>query len=361
MFQATRGPSVRLPSIATLLLTTSLLGGCSYDFSYSDNANDSGANDSGANDGALPCGNGALDTGEACDDQNTSPGDGCSATCEVETGWQCSNTPSQCSPICGDALVVGGETCDGTNVGTLTCADYGFYSGSLACSGTCDATDTSGCSGACGDGQRNGPEVCDTTDFGGVDCVSLGYLAGTLSCSPTCDATDDSNCSFGTLIFSEYVEGTGNNKALEVYNASPAAIDLATCQIVSYNNGVTSPTSTYQFPGSDLAASSTFVVCNTSADASLVPYCDDQNSNPTNFNGDDARELQCGGVLVDSIGRVGEDPGTEWGTDPITTVDYTLRRAPQLIIGDTNSGDPFDPATEWLSYPVDTFDGLGLR
>jgi cysteine-rich repeat protein len=35
------------------------------------------------------CGNGLLETGEGCDDKGTSPGDGCSATCSVETGWGC--------------------------------------------------------------------------------------------------------------------------------------------------------------------------------------------------------------------------------------------------------------------------------
>ena len=31
------------------------------------------------------CGNGILNTGEQCDDGNTTPGDGCSATCSCET------------------------------------------------------------------------------------------------------------------------------------------------------------------------------------------------------------------------------------------------------------------------------------
>ena len=35
------------------------------------------------------CGDGILDSGELCDDLNTSPGDGCDATCSIETGWNC--------------------------------------------------------------------------------------------------------------------------------------------------------------------------------------------------------------------------------------------------------------------------------
>jgi formylglycine-generating enzyme len=59
------------------------------------------------------CGNGAIETGEACDDGNLTPSDGCSDSCTVESGWTCSGNPSVCSPnhpscaglpkICGSA------------------------------------------------------------------------------------------------------------------------------------------------------------------------------------------------------------------------------------------------------------------
>ena len=43
------------------------------------------------------CGNGVVESGEACDDNNTNNNDGCSDSCQVETGWTCSGTPSVCS------------------------------------------------------------------------------------------------------------------------------------------------------------------------------------------------------------------------------------------------------------------------
>lgn len=44
------------------------------------------------------CGNGTLEGGEGCDDENRLDGDGCSATCSVEFPFQCSETsPSACS------------------------------------------------------------------------------------------------------------------------------------------------------------------------------------------------------------------------------------------------------------------------
>jgi len=40
------------------------------------------------------CGNGVIDNGEQCDDGNDFIGDGCSNTCQVEMGWQCTDPGS---------------------------------------------------------------------------------------------------------------------------------------------------------------------------------------------------------------------------------------------------------------------------
>jgi len=42
------------------------------------------------------CGNGLIDGGEECDDGNDNSGDGCSLSCEIESGWSCSDEPSIC-------------------------------------------------------------------------------------------------------------------------------------------------------------------------------------------------------------------------------------------------------------------------
>lgn len=43
------------------------------------------------------CGNGLFDAGEQCDDSNTATGDGCSASCSIENGWNCTASPSVCT------------------------------------------------------------------------------------------------------------------------------------------------------------------------------------------------------------------------------------------------------------------------
>ncbi|GEM_PF-5457222 len=47
--------------------------------------------------GGSTCGNGVMDSGETCDDHNTTNGDGCSLTCAVEPGFTCSGNPSVCT------------------------------------------------------------------------------------------------------------------------------------------------------------------------------------------------------------------------------------------------------------------------
>ena len=78
-----------------------------------------------------------------------------------------------------------------------------------------------------------------------------------------------------------------------------------------------------------------------------------------NFNGDDAVVLRKGTTVLDVIGRIGEDPGTQWGTGLTTTLDHTLRRKSTIQTGDTNGADVFDPAMEWDGFAINTFNGLG--
>ncbi len=117
------------------------------------------------------CGNGRVDPGEGCDDGGVTAGDGCSPDCAVETGWSCSGAPSMCQPVCGDGRILGGEECDGSNLGGASCTSEGFTGGTLAC--TACRLDTSGCTTTtCGNGTVDVGEECDdgnTATFDGCD------------------------------------------------------------------------------------------------------------------------------------------------------------------------------------------------
>lgn len=66
------------------------------------------------------CGDGIRrpDVGEACDDNNTNPDDGCTPDCKIQQNWQCERVkdlPDRCYLLCGDGRVDGDEKCDDKN------------------------------------------------------------------------------------------------------------------------------------------------------------------------------------------------------------------------------------------------------
>jgi hypothetical protein len=159
------------------------------------------------------------------------------------------------------------------------------------------------------------------------------------------------------LLFSEYVEGSSYNKALEIYNGTGAAVNLSTYVIESYVNGSASASNVVMLSGT-LADSDVYVITNSSADAAILAVADAVD-NSILFNGDDAVVLKNGSAIVDVIGQVGYDPGSEWGSGSVSTKDNTLRRNAAICAGDTDPSDPFDPAMEWDGFAKNTFDGLG--
>lgn len=163
------------------------------------------------------------------------------------------------------------------------------------------------------------------------------------------------------LFFSEYIEGSSNNKALEIYNGTGAAIDLAAggYNIQMHFNGNPSPSLTINLTGS-VADGDVYVVAQASANATILAQADQTNGSGW-FNGDDAIVLRKGTTVLDVIGQIGSDPGSEWGSGLTSTADNTLRRLADLCAGDPDGSNAFDPALEWEGFAVDTFDGLGAH
>jgi|GEM_PF-570050 len=191
------------------------------------------------------------------------------------------------------------------------------------------------------------------------------------------------------LFFSEYVEGSNNNKALEIFNPTHAEVDLSNYRIARYGNGNLIPD--FIELDSKLAAKQAYVVVidkrdpngtgfETPVDSALFAaadtfLCPDYNLNKTMyFNGDDAMALEkTNGDLVDLIGKIGEDPGAGWTDDascmegPFTdacgarpwTENHTLVRKFDVQKGINYNPAFFDVTLEWDSLPINTFDSLG--
>ena len=161
------------------------------------------------------------------------------------------------------------------------------------------------------------------------------------------------------LFFSEYVEGSSNNKALEIYNGTGVPVDLASSgyAVDIYFNGGASVGTAIPLTGT-VAPKDVFVLANNAAAAPVLEVAD-QTSSASFFNGDDAIVLRKGTTGLDVIGQIGTDPGSAWGTAPTSTQNSTLRRKTSVMQGDKDGTDAFDPAAEWDGLATDTFAGLG--
>jgi cysteine-rich repeat protein len=153
------------------------------------------------------CGDGVIAGSETCDDRNTTPGDGCDAHCQLETGWTCPQAGSPCLPRCGDGVKLGSEQCDDSNaVAGDGCSDICRIETGFACptpGQRCHRT-------TCGDGVKEGGESCDDGntyggDGCGADCRSEPTCVGTSGCTSPCgdglklpsEQCDDGNVTSG--------------------------------------------------------------------------------------------------------------------------------------------------------------------
>ena len=161
------------------------------------------------------------------------------------------------------------------------------------------------------------------------------------------------------LFISEYIEGSSNNKALEIYNGTGAPVDLSIYSIGLYSNGATTGLF-YQLSGT-LAHGDVWVLANAQAtqvfkDQADVTIAFASGQFGANWNGDDAVALLKNGVVIDVIGEIGVRPANPatWPAGTGSTAEFTLVRKPEVIYGTT----VYDP-TQWIAYPQDTATYLG--
>lgn len=157
------------------------------------------------------------------------------------------------------------------------------------------------------------------------------------------------------LLISEYVEGSGYLKAVEIWNGTDENIELSGYTIERYSNGATTAT-TIALDTVILGPGDTFVLAHAQFPH---PELADQLSSDLNFDGNDALVLASGGVPVDRMGRVGENPGSYWSCASGTTQNHTLVRKVGVCTGETDPAAIFDPCDGWDFLPSDTVSDLG--
>ena len=206
------------------------------------------------------------------------------------------------------------------------------------------------------------------------------------------------NCT--DLFISEYVEGSFNNKAIELYNPTNEVIDLSKYSLSRWSNGSTTPLNTIL--SGTIEANDAFVIGLDKRDPNGEGYeaplwngwyvftdsitglldsvytpeddlmgrvdlfiCPNYEDGTMYFNGNDAVTLETSsGDILDIIGKIGEDPGQAWGdeNDAYWTKDQTLTRKASVTGGfvyDATQPYSFDPTLEWDSLPKNTFTELG--
>lgn len=207
------------------------------------------------------------------------------------------------------------------------------------------------------------------------------------------------------LFISEYIEGSGNNKAIELYNPTNSPVNLSSYVLVRYRNGLFTPdkvslSGTIQPYGTFVAVldkrdpggtGQEIMVdpaLQAKADTFLCPVYDVNKM--MYFNGNDAVTLEkVTGEIIDIFARIGppmleDDEG--WGNITDTTITYnsggvptqytiqdyivgplfwlswtsnhTLIRKPGVKRGVTENPAVFKVDDEWDSIPQNTFDSL---
>jgi len=180
----------------------------------------------------------------------------------------------------------------------------------------------------------------------------IGVTSFTANWSAVTDATSyeidvyEQTTSFATDLFiSEYVEGSSNNKYIEIFNGTGATVDLANYDLVNYSNGSISPGAALALSGS-LVNGETFVIRNSSAVVWGGISDVSTSSNVMTFNGNDVIALRYLGTNIDVVGTIGDSANF--------AIDITLTRNSNVSFPTTtyNSAD-------WTTSAQNTVTDLG--
>jgi hypothetical protein len=192
-----------------------------------------------------------------------------------------------------------------------------------------------------------GDLITDVQADGGCAAVSTNFID-----IRNIDCVMGDGCS--RIIISEYVEGLGTNKAIELYNTTPLPVDLADYDLFVYTNGDTTMIP-LDSPQGILAPGATYVVCTAQGDSALIAHANHTTNSMINYNGNDAVVLAYNSEAIDVIGIVG-DTVNQWNFGLGSTRDHTLRRKFEITAPTT---DWELSAGQWEVYPVNEFGGLG--
>jgi hypothetical protein len=164
------------------------------------------------------------------------------------------------------------------------------------------------------------------------------------------------------LFFSEYIEGSGVNKALEIYNPTSSDIALDNYYILMIRDGGTSSTVDSFGLAGQLTSNNVYVIGHSGAASTDLKSQSDTliNGGVLNFNGDDCVYLinRVSGDTADVFGTIGTDPGSSW-TWNAGGVSYESRNSTLTRNYNVQSGIVAWDTLEWSTSVQDDVSNLG--
>jgi hypothetical protein len=268
------------------------------------------------------------------------------------------------------------------NFGSVLTSSSGTVALTIQNTGTADLTISSLVLSGSADYTLNSPPATPLTIVaGGSQVINInfnptagGTIAGVLTIGS--NDSDEGTCLVNLtgvgiaavpcsdLFFSEYIEGSSNNKFLEIYNPTNTSVNLNNYRILIYGNGSPTATTTINLAGT-LAPGAVFIVANSGYSTTLYSGSVNLSTGSLNFNGNDAVELFkiSTSSSSDIIGRIGQDPGAAWTGGGLSTENRTLIRNATVTMGvliNPSSGFP-SLATEWTGLAQDNVTNLGTH
>ena len=181
--------------------------------------------------------------------------------------------------------------------------------------------------------------------------LCLGILPGAALAAETKTASD--------LFISEYVEGSGSNKAVEIYNGTGQVVNLSQYTLVMVNfSGSSTPTKDASERSLALSGTlndgETFVYYNSGIASDLAGAAHKESNNTViNFNGNDYVYLKKGDTIIDVIGGTSTSMN-DYPYDGAFAADCTLVRNADV----TGPSETYQE-DQWTDQGKDALNGLG--